>query len=157
MGVGAVERRYSRRSVAADLASLEKSLWGKTYDTTTRGYMQCFPSSGENPRLSSLFKDKTQSHVQTGAYAIVKTDTKVMSKRETSGISHFPSSSERGNVQSSLGIYSTSSFASQVKNPHAPTTRRQVRTDGAGYPACIMRDVFGAAGQGQYERRAREP
>jgi hypothetical protein len=95
-----------------------------------------------------------------GAYAIVNTDTEVMSKRETHlgyHISH-PKSSEMGNVQSSLGIYSASSFVLQVKNPHAPTTGpRQVRTKGADYPAWIMRDVFGAAaGQGQNERRERE-
>lgn len=84
-----------------------------------------------------------------------------MSKRETHlgyRISH-PKPSEMGNVQSSLGIYSASSFVLQVKNPRAPTTGpQQLRTKGADYPAWIMRDVFGAAvGQGQKERRGREP
>ena len=64
-----------------------------------------------------------------------------------------------GSVQSSLGIYSASSFVLQVKNPHAPATGPwQVHTKGADYPAWIMRGVFGAAaGQGQHERRGREP
>jgi hypothetical protein len=84
-----------------------------------------------------------------------------MSKRETHlgyHISH-PKSSEMGNVQSLLGIYSPSSFVLQVKNPHAPTTGpRPVRTKGADYPAWIMRHVFGAAAeQGQNECRGREP
>ncbi|KIK00090.1 hypothetical protein K443DRAFT_679452, partial [Laccaria amethystina LaAM-08-1] len=131
-------------AVGDDLASLEKGLGGKTYDTKTRGTRHEAAS-----RLAAR-----------GAYAIVNTDTEVMSKRETHlgyHISH-PKSSEMGNVQSSLGIYSASSFVLQVKNPHAPTTGpRQVRTKGADYPAWIMRDVFGAAaGQGQNERRGRE-
>ena len=140
MGVGAVKRRYSRRSVADDLASLEKSLWGETYDTKTRGYMQCFPNSGENPRLRYFFRDKTQSHVQIGAYAIINTDTRVMSKRETH-----------------LGYHTFHPKSPEMA--HAPTTSpRQDRTKGADYPAWIMGDVFGAAaGQGQNERRGRKP
>jgi hypothetical protein len=42
-------------AVGDDLASLEKGLGGKTYDTKTRGYIQCFPSSRENPRLTYFF------------------------------------------------------------------------------------------------------
>lgn len=132
-------------AVGDDLASLEKGLGEKTYDTKTRGTRHEAAS-----RLAAR-----------GAYAIVNTDAKVMSKRETHlgyHISH-PKPSEMGNVQRSLGIYSASSFVLQVKNPHAPTTGpQQVRTKGADYPAWIMRDVFGAAvGQGQKERRGREP
>lgn len=83
-------------AVGDDLASLEKGLGGKTY----------------NAKM-----DKTRSRVQTrGAHVIVNTDIKVMSKRETHHIFH-PKSIETGNVQSSLGIYSASSFVLQVKNP----------------------------------------
>ena len=106
-----------------------------------------------------MVESAASSLAARGEYAVVNTDTKVMSKRETHLAHYHPKSSEMGNVQSSLGAYSASSFALQVKNPHAPTTSpRHVRTKGADYPAWIMRDVFGAtARQGQKGRRGREP
>ena len=151
-------------AVGDDLGSLEKGLGEKTYETKTRGYIQCFLTSHENPGLIYFLGTRHEAPSRLaarGAYAIVNTDTNVMSKRETHlgyHISH-PKSSEMGNVQNSLGIHSASSFVLQVKNPHAPTTGpRQVRTKGADYPAWIMRDIFGAAtGQGQNKRRGREP
>jgi hypothetical protein len=53
-------------AIGDDLASLEKSLREKTYDTKTRGYIRCFPSSRENPRLRFFFRDETRSRFQTG-------------------------------------------------------------------------------------------
>ena len=144
-------------AVGDDLGSLEKGLGEKTYETKTRGYIQCFLTSHENPGLRYFLGTRHEAPSRLaarGAYAIVNTDTNVMSKRETHlgyHISH-PKSSEMGK---SLGIHSASSLALQVKNLHAPTTGpRQVRTKGADYPAWIMRDVFGATDrQGQKGRR----
>ncbi|KAK7458694.1 hypothetical protein VKT23_009693 [Stygiomarasmius scandens] len=121
-------------SVGEDLDQLEKGLGEKNYETKTRG------SSHEEPaRL-----------VGRGAYAIVNNDPPVPSKRETHlgyHLSH-PSPSEIGEVQTSLGIQTASSFIVQVKNPSAPNTGQGFSAGkGADYPEWIMDKVFGRNGQ----------
>jgi len=50
-----------------------------------------------------------------------------------------------GEVQSSLGIHSASSFILQVKNPLAPATSpQQVHSKPAEYPPWILHNIFGA-------------
>ncbi|KAF8957285.1 hypothetical protein BDZ97DRAFT_1670316 [Flammula alnicola] len=130
-------------AVGDDLDSLEKGLGEKMYETKTRGTRHQEPA-----RL-----------VARGGYAIVNSEAEVPSERESHlgyHISH-PGPKEMGDVQSSLGIYSASSFILQVKNPLAPATGpQQVHSKSADYPDWIMQGVFGV-GEGSAEHsRGRE-
>jgi hypothetical protein len=63
-----------------------------------------------------------------------------------------------GDVQTSLGIYSASSFVVQIKNPLAPAnTPQQVHSKPAEYPDWFMRNIFGKSeGHGQAQARGRK-
>ena len=98
--------------------------------------------------------------VARGGYAIVNSEAKQLSQRETHlgyYVSH-PPPSELGEVQKSLGIYSASSFVVQVKNPLAPAnTPPQAHSRPADYPDWIMRDLFGKSqGHGRAQSMGRE-
>lgn len=97
--------------------------------------------------------------VGRGGYAIVNSEAKLPSKRETHlgyHLSH-PPPTELGEVQESLGIYSASSFILQVKNPLAPTTGPvQPHSKAAEYPQWIMHDVFGSASKKGNQSRGLE-
>ena len=84
--------------------------------------------------------------VARGGYAIVNSETNTPSQRETHlgyHVSH-PPLAELGEAQTSLGIYSASSFVVQVKNPLAPAnTSQQVHSKPVEYPEWITRDIFG--------------
>lgn len=88
--------------------------------------------------------------VARGGYAIVNSEAKTPSQRETHlgyHVSHPPPTS-LGEVQISLGIYSASSFVVQVKNPCAPANNpQQAHANSADYPEWIMRDIFGKSSQ----------
>lgn len=95
--------------------------------------------------------------VARGGYAIVNSDGKTPSQRETHlgyHVSH-PPPADLGDVQTSLGIFSASSFILQVKNPLAPATGpQQAHSKPAEYPDWIMSDVFGKPkGKGQSKGR----
>ncbi|KAF8799398.1 hypothetical protein BYT27DRAFT_6863100 [Phlegmacium glaucopus] len=130
-------------AVGDDLNSLEKGLGEKSYETKTRGTRHEAPA-----RL-----------VGRGGYAIVNSEAKTPSKRETHlgyHLSH-PSPTELGEVQESLGIYSASSFILQIKNPLAPATGPlQVHSKGAEYPEWIMHNVFGSTSEEGNQTRGRE-
>lgn len=88
-----------------------------------------------------------------GAYAIVNSEAKTPSQRETHlgyYLSH-PSGEQMGEVQEILGIHHASSFVLQVKNPLAPTSGPgQIglpKGQRADYPDNIMDGVFGKGGQ----------
>ena len=97
--------------------------------------------------------------VGRGGYAIVNSEAKMSSKRETHlgyHLSH-PPPTELGEVQESLGIYSASSFILQIKNPLAPATGPlQVHSKAPEYPQWIMHDVFGSASKKGDPSKGRE-
>lgn len=98
--------------------------------------------------------------VARGGYAIVNAEAQMPSQRETHlgyHLSH-PPPDEMGDVQTSLGVHSASSFILQVKNPLAPAnTPQQVHSKPIEYPDWIMRDIFGAsAGHGGAQTRGRQ-
>ncbi|KAJ2934475.1 hypothetical protein H1R20_g2634, partial [Candolleomyces eurysporus] len=123
-------------SIGDDLLGLVEGLGPKTYETKTRGTRH----------------DGAARLLARGGYAIVNTEARVPSKRETHlgyHISH-PSPSEMGDVQASLGVYSSSSFVIQVKNPRAPATVPSMRhIKEAEYSEEIMKKVFGAGTKGR--------
>src|SRR6266571_3779210 len=90
--------------------------------------------------------------VARGGYAIVNSEAKTPSRRETHlgyHVSH-PPKTQIGDVQNSLGIFSASSFILQVKNPSAPANSpQQAHTKPAEYPEWIMRDIFGKSVRGR--------
>ncbi|TFK27620.1 hypothetical protein FA15DRAFT_666291 [Coprinopsis marcescibilis] len=121
-------------SLGDDLNVPVEGLGPKEYETKTRGT--------RHQAAARL--------VARGGYAIVNTNPRLPSQRETHlgyHVSH-PSASDMGDVQKSLGIFSSSSFVIQVKNPLAPNTgpRMSASTKEAEYPEWIMKDVFGAGG-----------
>jgi hypothetical protein len=98
--------------------------------------------------------------VARGGYAIVNSEGKTPSQRETHlgyHVSH-PPPAELGEVQTSLRIYPASSFVLQVKNPLAPAnTPQQAHSKPAEYPHWIMRDIFGKSeGRGLAQSKGRE-
>jgi len=128
-------------AVGDDLISLEKGLGEKTYETKTRGTRHEAPA-----RL-----------VGRGGYAIVNSEAKMPSKRETHLGYHLSHPTELGEVQESLGIHSASSFILQIKNPLAPATGPlQAHPKAAEYPQWIMHDIFGSASKKGNQSRGRE-
>ncbi|TEB20125.1 hypothetical protein FA13DRAFT_1645428 [Coprinellus micaceus] len=123
-------------SLGEDLHGLVEGLGPKTYETKTRGTRHEGPA-----RL-----------VARGGYAIVNTEARTPSQRETHlgyNVSH-PTPSDIGDVQATFGIYSASSFVIQVKNPKAPNTSPAMgHTKEPEYPNWIMNDVFGAGSGGR--------
>ncbi|KAF9524264.1 hypothetical protein CPB83DRAFT_861504 [Crepidotus variabilis] len=123
-----------------NLQELEKGLGEKTYETKTKGTRHEGPA-----RL-----------VARGGYAIVNSEGKTPSQRETHlgyHVSH-PPPADLADVQTSLGIFSASSFVLQVKNPLAPATSpQQAHSKPAEYPEWIMNDVFGKPkGRGKHTK-----
>ena len=85
-----------------------------------------------------------------GAYAIVNSEARTPSSRETHlgyHLSH-PTPENFGEVQEALGIHPASSFIVQVKNPDAPNTAGQNigSSKKAEFSQEIMKEVFGAGG-----------
>ncbi|RPD65147.1 hypothetical protein L227DRAFT_591317 [Lentinus tigrinus ALCF2SS1-6] len=124
-------------TIGEDLKKLEEGLGARTYETKTRGTRH-----QGSARLAAR-----------GAYAIVNSEARTPSQRETHlgfYISH-PSGDQLGEVQETLGIHQASSFVLQVKNPLAPPSGPgQVglpKGRQADFPEEIMRDVFGKGGQ----------
>lgn len=122
-------------SLGEDLHDLVEGLGPKTYETKTRGTRH----------------EGAVRLVARGGYALVNTDARTPSQRETHlgyNVSH-PASSDIGDVQSAFGIYTASSFVVQVKNPKAPNTAPGMgHTKEPDYPDWIMKDVFGAGTAG---------
>ncbi|RDX51857.1 hypothetical protein OH76DRAFT_1470623 [Lentinus brumalis] len=123
-------------TVGDDLKKLEEGLGARTYETKTRGTRHQGPA-----RLAAR-----------GAYAIVNSDARTPSQRETHlgfYLSH-PSADQLGEVQETLGLHQASSFVLQVKNPLAPPSGPgQVglpQGRRADFPEDIMKDVFGKGG-----------
>ncbi|KAI0699351.1 hypothetical protein C8T65DRAFT_729035 [Cerioporus squamosus] len=124
-------------TVGDDLKKLEEGLGAKTYETKTRGTRH-----QGSARLAAR-----------GAYAIVNSDARTPSQRETHlgfYLSH-PSGDQLGEVQETLGLHQASSFVLQVKNPLAPPSGPgQVglpKGRQADFPEDIMKNVFGKGGQ----------
>jgi len=130
-------------TVGDDLHKLEEGLGEKSYETKTRGTRHQGPA-----RLAGR-----------GAYAIVNTEGRTPSSRETHlgyHLSH-PSPDDFGEVQEALGIQHASSFVVQVKNPLAPNTggARVGLSDSARaeFPDSVMNEVFGeGSGEGHRGR-----
>ena len=149
-------------AVGDDLTSLEKGLGEKSYETKTRGSLT-FDLGGvccKDILIPLGTRHEAPARlVGRGGYAIVNSEDKMPSKRETHlgyHLSH-PSPTELGEVQESLGIYSASSFILQIKNPLAPATGPlQAHFKAAEYPQWIMRDIFGSSSEKGNQTRGRE-
>lgn len=128
-------------SIGEDLRDVVKGLGPKEYETKTRGTRH----------------EGAARLVARGGYALVNTEARVPSQRETHlgyNVSH-PAPEDMSEVQAAFGIYSASSFVVQVKNPKAPNVAPGMsHTKEAEYPEWIMRDVFGSGNKGG---RGREP
>ncbi|CAL1694134.1 unnamed protein product [Somion occarium] len=129
-------------TVGDDLEELEEGLGEREYETKTRGQRYQGPA-----RLAGR-----------GAYAIVNTQARTQSTRETHlgyHLSH-PDPEHFGEVQRVLGIHEASSFVVQVKNPLAPTIGA-IRAGLPSYrkvefPDNIMKEVFGYNKEAEHTR-----
>jgi len=86
-----------------------------------------------------------------GCYAIYRNTAGPPSKHNTYLTYHLSHPADRGEVQDMLGIYKSSSFVLQVKNP-TTSTPPQAGLDTnmkADYPKEIIKEDFGGAGDGK--------
>ena len=145
-------------SVGDNLGNLVEKLGPREYETKTRGdASSCFELGLHILTAVSFSGTRHEAAARLaarGGYAIVNTEARTPSQRETHlgyNISH-PSPETSGDVQAQLGIFTSSSFVLQVKNPHAPSTAPGMgHTKAAEYPQWIMKDVFGE-GEGSSSR-----